>query len=859
MTIAQPSSTYYELMNLGFTSVTNYTLLQNSTKPMTGKFIVKTTRANGDEVSTVNLAHDTLPGHIEREIYRAAPEFLGALKIQRIYGTFPTASEGIELIYKVAPGFNVELELGSSETAPLAIPDSPDRRVNIEKTSFIDSSDKVFYETIPAGYLRTVERSPQAIVTTNGMRSACPLTPFCDLQFIDDVAEITDIQYTIDSITYPWMSVHVTGTGIPVDELMTVTIGQHRLCIIDYGTTLIETELTCTVEEPLSGDNLIQVQTKKGALKKAASTSEFDLAINVTGIAPMTIGRNGGAKITIDGDYFPLSKEEASEIDDFEIKIGDKPAKLFSSSRKQMIAIVLGEFEVTDTPSLTITFNGKTYTHSTPFTVSAAPGSVQSVSPVAVSPPIKQDLVIEVSTLPSSDPNDYIGVLDGPDVDLLRMKVRTIDTGSSTLTVRYPGSPKNAEYKVYIEYNGERYDSSVTLQATSYITGFTIDTVGDPKEMISTTGGDKVTVQGHGFSTNKEEMIVQFGDATATVIESTFDSVTVRAAPFEDGKTEIKVFILYAIEAGCQMADGCNITYDATQAPTLAEPDTFLIPNVDTVTITGTGFGANPSAFIEGLLQKTVSASDTEIVVKLTNMNNNEMFTLEVRTETVNLPMVYVQLPFTAELVSISPHTGSKGGELLTLSTIGIGLQYTSDHFVYYGSGSSAVKVCTKVILINSSTLQCLTAHDLTVPLNSILKLSYKHKSFTTGKLTDVILSCLTESDCHYHTDAALTPTVTFAQSGNTATATLAGVTFDNSVTYTTKLHMGNLNKDGTLSTGDNSVTAEFSEGLPPGKSLVRVEIKELNGRHYFTSPINATVALSASTSTVSSCSWNGG
>mmetsp|Transcript_41822 Transcript_41822/g.48331 ORF Transcript_41822/g.48331 Transcript_41822/m.48331 type:complete len:134 (-) Transcript_41822:274-675(-) len=132
------------------------------------------------------------------------------------------------------------------------------------------------------------------------------------------------------------------------------------------------------------------------------------------------------------------------------------------------------------------------------------------------------------------------------------MRVNKVDTATKTLTVRFPGSPVNADYVVFVEYNGDRYSSTTVVSAKSSISSIQITTNSPAsKSNISTTGGDTVKITGIGFSTNKLDNAVVFGDKTyAEVLSASFTELVVRAGSSKiPGEVDVHVYIKLAIES----------------------------------------------------------------------------------------------------------------------------------------------------------------------------------------------------------------------------------------------------------------------------------------------------------------------
>ena len=438
------------------------------------------------------------------------------------------------------------------------------------------------------------------------------------------------------------------------------------------------------------------------------------------------------------------------------------------------------------------------------------------------------------------------------------MRISQVDTTAKTLKARFPGSPKNEDYTVFVEHNGERYKSSVTLSAKSTITAIQITTPGSTKSSISTTGGDTVTITGTGFSTTLSDNVVIFGTNTyAETISATSTQIVTKAGSYQTTESvEVKVFLKLSVESVCAISGGCTISYDSTQAPTLTSNS--LTPVNGVVTIGGSGFGSNPIGYIGTHQQKTVSSSSTQIVIELTKMNDNEAFSLLVKTDTVSLPAIVVQTPLSPVLKEITPHEGSIGGEKLILSTIGIGLSVDTDYNVFYTSAGTKVSVCSTISVIDSSKISCITKRDVSVP-SSTLSLSYSHKSSVSGSTTTVTLSCSTASNCAYQTSSSKTPTVSSLSQTNGGTglqATINGITFDS--TYTISVFYGSLAASSTSIVSTSVVSGTFSNGFPPGIVQAAVSF-EKEDRLTFTSGYQQTVSLSATINSAVTCSWAGG
>ena len=94
--------------------------------------------------------------------------------------------------------------------------------------------------------------------------------------------------------------------------------------------------------------------------------------------------------------------------------------------------------------------------YSSAFSVYQSSEQVTSIDKTTICPELKQDIVISVSSTPSSNPKDYTGVIV-INSKTIYMRINSVDTTAKTLTARFTGSPQNDDYIVYIEYNDTMY------------------------------------------------------------------------------------------------------------------------------------------------------------------------------------------------------------------------------------------------------------------------------------------------------------------------------------------------------------------------------------------------------------------
>ena len=641
------------------------------------------------------------------------------------------------MYYRIS-GSNSDLTIIDSDTTPLA---GGNTSVAYEFLHVVStaSSNTPFYAAIPASMVRSYETSPQLTVTSNGMVGACPTPTACSVTWVSHTSEITS--YTGVA---PYTEITFVGADLIAEEIEYVSIGcVTRRCAIDPNTAVTTTGFKCIMNgDMIAGDHTMVVQSESGAIASAVGATNLDVDITISAIAPTNLFDSGGETVTITGNYFPKDLSEANTFSDFGVTIGGSTCVVQDVSQTQITC--LSPRGLTGTPTVTVAFNLKTATSIDTFTINTSTYSVTSVNDTNICPVLKQDLEIVVSDTPSANADDYAGVLVNSNLYTIYMRVNAVNQGTNTLTVRFPGSPSNSDYTVYVEYNGERFASAVTIGVKSTITAIAITTTGSPAA-LSTTGGDTITITGTGFSTTMADNVVRFGNTNANVVSATETQLQVEAgSTTQNGTVDVSVLLKLSIGPTCEIEGGCTIDYNSALAPTLTSSSALNVVNGQ-VTITGTGFGTNPMAYI-GTFMQTVEAGSTttQVVVTLTKYNDNEAINLVVKTETVNLPTISLNLPITPMLSSVSPSVGSYGGQLVTLAVDGLSMAKDSNFNVYYGSGSSTMSICDSITLVDSVTLQCETMKDTNISSGTELKLSYTHVSSQSGSTTTQYLTCIT-------------------------------------------------------------------------------------------------------------------
>jgi hypothetical protein len=548
--IASPSSDLAKTQIFSDTTgvTATVTRISESTTPLSGSYRLKIPLSDSSTVYTEDIALTLYNGQITRKIYEAAPEYMGRIELKTVYKTYPSSNEGKELFYRIKDS-SVDFEMVASTNDPLTGGDSSQPIEYLSNASAVASSNTPFYEVIPGSMVRTVETSPQAVVETNSIKGACPNSGICDISFIENVGVINS-----RTAVAPYTEIVLTGANLPVNDIRYVSVGTLRRCDLSQTDPLTASSLKCMISNMIAGSHSIVVQTTKGAIKNNGLTN-LEVPIEIISINPLALHTSGGQIVTITGKYFPESLAEANSFSDFLVTFtGGKVCTVKSVTKTQIVCV--SPQNLLNMNQITVAFNGKSETYSTGFSISDYSESVVSVNKVIICPVLKQDIEITLTATPSGNPLLYRGILMNGETTIY-MKVNSVDTVNNKVTARFPGSPSNAQYHVYVEYNGNRYKSSQTVDAKSEINAVEITTDSpNTKSELSTTGGDEVTITGTGFSTTLSDNIVKIGDSLADVISATDTEIKLLAPANAAVTAEFFVFLKLSVESACAIPSG---------------------------------------------------------------------------------------------------------------------------------------------------------------------------------------------------------------------------------------------------------------------------------------------------------------
>ena len=265
------------------------------------------------------------------------------------------------------------------------------------------------------------------------------------------------------------------------------------------------------------------------------------------------------------------------------------------------------------------------------------------------------------------------------------------DVTATSVTFTTPALPAG-DYDVIISSEGQGNALSSLGSLTSELS---VDSV-TPNEG-SIHGGQPIVILGGGFCA---EVTVTIGGSSCAVSSSTADSISCTTSEGSEGAAEVEV-------ASCgqtaSLADG--YTYSTSLTPNIASlnPESGTAPA--TLTLTGTGFGSDPTVKV-GVADCAVTAStETSVTCDVGALPGGPYEVV------LNDPAIgnsnEVTFTVTLEITGVAPDEGSfGGGTQIVISGTG------------FDAGDVEVTVCDNVCTITSATtsqIDCLTpANDAT-------------------------------------------------------------------------------------------------------------------------------------------------
>lgn len=291
----------------------------------------------------------------------------------------------------------------------------------------------------------------------------------------------------------------------------------------------------------------------------------------------------------------------------------------------------------------------------------------------------------------------------------------SVDDAAKTLTVHFPGANVGVYYfNIMGLVSGTRGSisspqASITLTIKMEVTSYS-PTTG------STLGGTLVTINGAHFGKVATDNPVKIGNHYCYVITTADTLITCRVADLSTQSAQSELLLVFArttLEMDCRASDpDCKFAFADPTAIYSGITSTFdAATNSIEVTVQGTGFGTSTTGMelvIDGTSHAAKSATNTEVKFTLTNANDTTVNDIRFYTQAGN-PQGYASLTtitFAPGLVSVSPSTGSSGGEKLTITGVGFGINSTSVNLYHVESSQN---LCYFVEVTAYGTFTCYT------------------------------------------------------------------------------------------------------------------------------------------------------
>ena len=285
--------------------------------------------------------------------------------------------------------------------------------------------------------------------------------------------------------------------------------------------------------------------------------------------------------------------------------------------------------------------------------------------------------------------------------------VMSVDAAAKSVKVKFPGALSGV-YTLNLVGKGVGRIDGTPLQLTAEAKVTAIS-----QSSGSYLGGFSVTIDGTNFSDNKLDNPVKVGPywcyVSATSATQIVCDVEATGAT-EISTVNVMTFLRTQEEAQNEVS---NIFEFAEPLSTVSALTAAFdeATNTQVLTLTGTSMGTTPADIkmtVDGVELTTLTATDTEATFTLAGLKSESANKVEIRFPD-GFPTGFdtvATIATTANLVSISPATGSAGGTLLTVTGTGFGVDTTGVTLVKTADDAD---VCETVTMTGYGTFTCMT------------------------------------------------------------------------------------------------------------------------------------------------------
>ena len=632
---------------------------------------------------------------------------------------------------------------------------------------FEPSVPALVYLPIPSEFLRTVSKSPQLVLTVDGLMGGCDRDD-CAYTFLPPEETPTITKYTLTGTTLEITMGDITPVTPPPEETTNdQNTNPERIleAQTDPGATMETIKVRfagvdCVVssvawpviscEMPVNDDNSVQMEAGsftpqvhldgKGYFNVDDDVSPTVVDLTIVSVSPDKGSFGGGTHITIMGTGFAADSNYRNTNT---VTVNDAPCQISEFYTNKIVCETPEKKDQLNTTTLKIVVNGLEVTTSDfAYDLSITP-KIDSLSPDSASPMLKNDLVINGSEF-GSDTSMFSVSIKSKEADGDEYLCNVTSGSDSSVTCRLSGG-KKGKYSVKLHKKGVGYSIPNTVDADAFAYSTTVTSI-SPK-FGSTEGGTLLTITGTNFSPIQNQNQVVIGDTgndvclieTASTTELTC-RVQKQKEPLYD---ELDVYVLAQIqvEADCVNDTTCKFTFDESLTPKVSSLSPTDVATGSTVKVIGTGFDVDA-----GEIKVSVGGVDVGAVSKISDTEFN--FTMPALPFSSHQPEILIgnkgyakfdevtMLNNALRINSISPTRGSKYGEFLTIQ------------------GNGFQKDATRVLMNNKECrITSLTETQIECTIPQLDKQSKEYEvsiEFSDGKETDQTVKC---EDCKYSTD----------------------------------------------------------------------------------------------------------
>ena len=501
---------------------------------------------------------------------------------------------------------------------------------------------------IPSDFLRTINSTPQIVVTVGDMLAGCA-KHLCNYEFYgDDETPIienwaydqTNTNQVVITLKDGYQQM-VGGSMIGEEGQLKVLFGNTHCAIVDITLP----EIRCDLEVNTDGTNKMEVGTYMpflhlndfGYFKHEAGVTDENVDLVYKNVFPARGSLGGGTMLTISGSGFAIQNEYGNTNT---VTVNDMECKITEYSN---IEIVCETPEVGSTPHeaiIKITTNNTTVqTSDFQYDESITP-KISLLLPKDSSPVLKADLIIQgtqfsdnkegltVWLIPFKDKNgaDLVADADGK-LPLDKYDCNVASSTDTNVICRLSGG-KSGQYLIKLHKKGVGFSIPVNENDNLFTYQLLVD--GLSPNTGSKEGGTLLTITGDNFSTILNENQVVIGESghdyciIQTASEKELTCIVNKPAEVLVGEQKVYVIGRAQEEAVCP-EEFCKFTFTDDKTPTATKVEPTETVKDGTVSIEGTAFLTDITK-IKVMLGETeaevLTATETKITFKMPDMES---------------------------------------------------------------------------------------------------------------------------------------------------------------------------------------------------------------------------------------------